>query len=82
VDPTIDFDCQPPLDAAEVQDEGADRMLPTELQPIQAAPAQCVPQAVLSLGLTPAKLARSGNIVAVCALSHIEASLPTKTDAR
>jgi hypothetical protein len=69
--PTIDFDGQSPLDAAEVNDEGADRMLASEFEPTQTSTAQRIPQAILGVGLTTSKLSCRSNIVAVRALSHI-----------
>ncbi len=59
------------LDAAEVNDEGADRMLASELQPVQTSAAQRIPQAILGVGLTTSKLSCRRNIVAVRALSHL-----------
>jgi hypothetical protein len=82
VDVTIDFNSKPSLNTAEIKHERTDRMLPPELQPIQPATAQRVPQQVLSPRFARAQISRGSDVVPVCAFVHDESVARRSTSAR
>ena len=63
----VEFDDQPQLDAAEVYDVGADRMLASELQPVEPAVAEVTPEEVFGGCVFPPELSAAGDLLA---LSH------------
>ncbi len=71
MNPTVKRDHEAALCTAEVDDERSDRMLPTELHPVQVTAAQFFPQDVLNRRLANAQVPRRGNIVPVPMLMRV-----------
>ena len=55
----VHLDDEPSRLAVEIHDEGADRMLTTELVALETPVTQMVPEALLGVGLPLSKLSRS-----------------------
>jgi hypothetical protein len=65
MDRAIELDREATFGAAEVDHKWANRMLPAELQPIQATTAQFFPQEVLSRRLASPQVSCRGDVLPV-----------------
>ena len=52
----VEFDHEPPVDAAEVDDERSERLLAAKLESSKLAVAQLRPKQALGIGLPPAQM--------------------------
>ena len=69
MDFTVKLNHKAPISAAEVDDERTDRMLSAELHPIQATPAQRIPQEILNPRLVGSQIPRCRDVVSVLVAS-------------